>query len=119
MLGWLTKLVIVLGGLGLVSFDGISLLHTTFNAADQASTAAAAAADSYHVSHDLQKSYDAALAAVALDGDTIETTSFTVTTDGRVHLVLHRTAPTLWLQKISPLRRLTDVHAGADAGPGS
>lgn len=119
MLGWLTKLVIILGALGLVSFDGISLLHTTFNAADQAATAASAAADSYHANHDLQKSYDAALTAVARDGDTIETKSFTISADGRVHLVLHRTAPTFWLQKIAPLRQLTDIHTGADAGPGS
>ena len=119
VLGWLTKLVIALGAFGLLSFDGISLLRTTFNAADQATTAAAAAADDFHTSHDLQKSYNAALAAVAPDGDTIDTKTFSITTDGRVHLVLHRTAPTLWLEKIRPLRHLTDVHAAGDAGPGS
>ena len=119
MLGWLTKLVIALGAFGLLSFDGISLLRTTFNAADQATTAASAAADDFHTSHDLQRSYDAALAAVAPDGDTIDTKTFTISTDGRVHLVLHRTAPTLWLAKIRPLRHLTDIHADGDAGPGT
>lgn len=117
MLGWLTKVVVVLGVLGLVSFDGISLLRATFNAADQATTAASAAAEDYRSSHDLQHSYDAALTAVTADGDTIETKTFTVAANGSVHLVLHRTAATLWLEKIRPLKHLTDVHAAGDAGP--
>ena len=78
MLGWFTKLVLVLGVLGLLGFDGISLLRTDFSAADQASTAASAAADAYKNSHDVQLSYNAALAAVAGNGDTIETTTFAV-----------------------------------------
>lgn len=119
MLGWLTKVVVVLGVLGLLSFDGISWLQANFSAADQATTAATAAAEDYRSSHDLQHSYNAALTSVAADGDTIETNTFTVAANGAVHLVLHRTAPTLWLAKIRPLKHFTDVHAAGDAGPAS
>ena len=119
VVGWLLKLVLVLGLLGGLALDGISLLRASFNASDQATTAALAAADGYRSSHNLQRAYDAALAAVTADGDTIETSTFTVAPDGRVHLVLHRTASTLWLSRIPPLRHLADVRATGAAAPPS
>src|SRR5438552_3888444 len=47
VLGWLTKLIVVLGVLGLLGFDAISLVQSRFQASDRATTAASAAADSY------------------------------------------------------------------------
>jgi len=119
VLGWFTKLVLVLGVLGLLGFDGISLLRTDFSAADQASTTASAAADAYKSSHDVQLSYNAALAAVAGNGDTIETTTFAVAPTGAVSLVLHRTAATLWMKDVGPLRGWTDISAKGEGAPTS
>lgn len=117
VLGWLTKVALVLGVLGLLAFDGISLLRTDFSAADQATTAASAAADAYKSSHDVQVSYDAALAAVAGNGDTIETGSFAVGPAGSVTLVLHSTATTLWIKDVGPLRGWTDISATGEGTP--
>ena len=72
VLGWLTKLVLVLSVLGLIGFDGVSLVATRFQAEDHAQVAVRAAAAAYQGPTDLQRAYDAAVAAVAEDGDTID-----------------------------------------------
>ncbi|MCU1590827.1 MAG: hypothetical protein JWP11_2083 [Frankiales bacterium] len=108
VLGWLTKLVVVLGVLGLVAFDGISLAQARFEAADRATTAAAAAADDYKTSHDVQKAYNAAFATIGAN-DSIETKTFSVAQDGTVTLRLHHVATTLVVGRIGPLKHFADA----------
>lgn len=119
MLGWLTRLVLSLSLLGLVGFDGIAVAQAHFVAADHASSAASAAAETWQSSHDLQRSYEAALAAVTAGEDTIDTASFRVAADGSVHLILHRTASTLWLWRISALKHVARVSAEGSGTPPS
>jgi hypothetical protein len=116
VLGWLTKLVVVLGLVGLVAFDGISVAQAHFQAADRATTAAGAAADEYKTSHDVQKAYNAAFATVTGD-DTIETKTFRVAEDGTVTLRLHHVATTLVLRRISPLKHLTEAVESGEGRP--
>jgi hypothetical protein len=118
VLGWLTKLVVILGLLGLVAFDGISLAQARFQAADHATTAASAAADDFKTSHDLQKAYNAAYATVTGD-DTIETKTFQVATDGTVTLRLHHQATTLILKHIGPLKHWADAVETGEGRPAS
>jgi len=118
VLGWLTKLVVVLGLLGLVGFDGVALGQARFQAADRASTAAAAAAEDYKTSHDLQKAYNAAFATVS-DGDTIETSTFAVTRDGAVTLRLHHQAATLLVSRIGAVKGWADAVGTGTGRPGS
>jgi Tfp pilus assembly protein PilV len=118
VLGWLSKLVVVLGLLGLVAFDGISLAQARFQAADRATTAASAAAEDFRTNHDLQKAYNAAFATVS-GADTIETKTFTVSTDGTVKLRLHHEATTLIVHRIGPLKKWTDAAETGEARPGS
>ena len=42
VLGWLTKLAVVLGVLGVIAFDGIAVVQAHFQASDRATTAASA-----------------------------------------------------------------------------
>jgi hypothetical protein len=118
VLGWLTKLVVVLGLLGLVAFDGISLAQARFQAADRATTAASAAADDYKTSHDLQKAYNAAFATVS-GNDTIETKTFQVAPDGTVTLRLHHEATTLIVGRISALKHWADAVETGEGRPAS
>jgi hypothetical protein len=118
VLGWLTKLVVILGLLGLVAFDGISLAQARFQAADHATTAASAAADDYKSNHDLQKAYNAAFATVS-GNDTIETKSFQVATDGTVTLRLHHEATTLIVNHIGPLKHWADAVETGEGRPAS
>jgi hypothetical protein len=114
VLGWLTRLVAVLAVLGLVAFDGIAVAQAHFQAADRATTAANAAADTYRTSHSVQAAYNAAAATLTGD-DTIETKTFTVATDGTVTLRLHHIAKTLLLHRIGPIKDWTDAVETGEA----
>lgn len=118
VLGWLTRVVVVLGVLGVLGFDGISLAQARFQAADRATTAASAAADAYKATHDVQKAYDAAYATTT-GGDTIETNTFQVAPDGTVTLRLHHEAVTLLVQHIGPLRHWADAVETGEGRPAS
>jgi len=117
VVGWLGKVVLVLGLLGLVAFDGFALVVANFNASDHASMAAREAADTFRRNRgDLQGAYDAALAVVDED-DEIETDTFTLDERGTVQLYVKREAKTLWMHHIGPLRKFTHVRHGATGKP--
>lgn len=117
VLGWLTKLVVVLSLLGVVGFDLISLASTRFQAEDHAQSAVRAAAAAWSGPLTLQAAYDAAVAEVVEHGDTIEAESFSVLPDGTVTLTLLRAAPTLVLEKVPPLEKHTQVRRTVSATP--
>lgn len=117
MLGWLTRLTLVLSLLGLLAFDGISLVVARVTAADHATTAAVAAADAYRGKQSVQAAYDAALGSVVSTGDTVEAASFHVTADGAVSLHLHHAATTLMMRRISYLRPYLDARAEGTGRP--
>ena len=110
VLGWLTKLIVVLSLVGLLVFDLVSLAANQLQAEDQAQAAARAAIENYSDSHDLQAAYDAALAQVVPDGDSIDAPTFAFSSDGTVTLTLRRTAPTLLLHKVAGLRDYAEVE---------
>ena len=117
MLGWLTKLALVLSVLGVVLFDGAALVQAEFSTADAASTAAREAAAAYRATPAVQAAYDAAFASVAERGDTVGTEDFRVAPDGTVTLTLHHHATTLLLEKVGPLRRFTTVTVTGTGRP--
>jgi hypothetical protein len=109
VLGWLTKLIVVLSIAGVIGFDLISLGTSRLQADDHAQAAARAAVEAYSGPRSVQAAYDAALAEVVADGDTIEAPSFSFAADGSVTLTLHRTAPTLLVRQVSALRHHAEV----------
>lgn len=119
VLGWLTRLAVVLSLFGLLAFDGIAIAVARLTAADHATTAAVAAADSFHSTSSVQSAYDAALGSVVADGDTIETASFQVSPDGAVRLTLHHAATTLLMDRIGYLRPYVDSRAEGKGRPGT
>jgi hypothetical protein len=118
VLGWLTKLAVVLGLLALVGFDGISLVQGRFQAADRATTAASEAADDYKSNHDVQKAYNAAVATLT-GNDTIETKTFRIDPDGTVTLRLHHVATTLVVGRIGALKKYADAVEPGTGRPAS
>jgi hypothetical protein len=117
VLGWLTKLVVTLAVLGVIGFDLISLAAARIQAEDHAQTAVRAASAAYKTPNDLQAAYDAAASAVAEQGDTIDAPSFSVAPDGTVTLTLLRTASTMIVEKVGPLRAYADVQRTVSARP--
>ena len=116
--GWLAKLALFLGLLGAVAVDGIAVVSADLSSTDRANAAAVAAADTYKSTHDLQRSYEAAVAATT-PGDVVDTKGFNVTANGRITLILHRTASTLWIQNVGPLKKYAAVRVTGTGGPGS
>ena len=118
VLGWLTKLVATLAVLGVLAFDGIALVKTSFSAADEANSIAGVAADTYKSTHNVQKSYDAAAAEAAKTSDTVDVKNFIVReTDGHVTLTIHKLATTLWMHRIGALKKYTEDSATGEGSP--
>ena len=117
VLGWLTKLVVTLSLLGVVGFDLISLASARFQAEDHAQSAVRAAAAAWTGPATLQAAYDAAVAEVVEQGDTIDPQTFSVLPDGTVTLTLLRTAPTLVVEKVPPLAEYAEIRRTVSAAP--
>ena len=117
VVGWLTRLVVVLGVLGVLGLDVFGWASARVAAQDQAEAAGRAATAAYAERRSLQAAYDAGLAEVVASGDTIETTTFRASQDGAVTLTLHREASTLVLHRIGPLRHLTQLTATVTTRP--
>lgn len=110
VLGWLTKIVVVLAVLGVVAFDAISVGTTHMTLTDTAQHSADKASEVWQRTHDIQKAYDAAVAAAREDNalNEIPTDSFTADPDGTVHLEVRRQAATLVVAHIGPLHGWAD-----------
>lgn len=117
VLGWLLRLAVGLGLVGVLAFDGISLVTARFQTADAAASAARAAADAYHSSHSVQGAYDAAYAQVASADETVGTRDFRIGPDGSVTLTVTRIAHTLVLHTLGPLRGWARVTATGSGAP--
>ncbi len=118
VLGWLTKLTVVLAVVGLIGFDLIALGVNRMQAEDRAGTAARAAVSSYSSSKNVQQAYDAAVGTLDDEvTDRIDPGSFTVDSDGGVTLTLERETTTFLVEKIGPIRDWATATATRTARP--
>ncbi|MHB1739925.1 MAG: hypothetical protein ACYCXA_10705 [Actinomycetes bacterium] len=117
ILGWLTRLVVVLGLLAVLGYNAAAIGAAHLTAADAAQAAATAAASSWRSSHNLQAAYDAAAASDADRTDHIWRRDFWIAQDGTAHVTLTKTATTLFLQQVTALRHWTVVTVTASAAP--
>jgi len=117
VVGWLGRLVVLFAVLGLIAYDGFAIMVANFGAADDATVAASAAADDYRLHSDVRAAYDAASRAVEGKGDTVETTTFQIASDGRVTLTIDRHPTTLWVHRVGPLKKWTQVRQSGTGAP--
>lgn len=119
VLGWLVKLVLALGVVGVLAFDGLSIVTTSLTLEDQAVSAAREGTDVLERTPTVEAAFDAALAsALASDGlNELAPDDVHVTPDGTVTLTLRRTAPTLVLHYTRWSRAWADRSATAGAAP--
>ena len=111
VVGWLVRVVASVAVVGVLLFDAVSIGAAKMSVTDEASQAARAASDSWLSRHDQQAAFDAAWAE-AVDSNptnTVDTKNFRVEQNGTVHLTVERTAPTLVLRLVGPLRHWADV----------
>lgn len=115
VLGWLTRVTLVLAVLGVIAFDAISIGTTRMTVQDQGDAAARAASETWLRTHDANASLAAATQS-ALEGNPLNVviaTSFRVEPDGTARFRIRRQASTLLVQRIGPLRKIATVSAPA------
>jgi hypothetical protein len=117
VIGWLVKLVAGLVLFSVVAFDAISVGAAHVTGKDDADSAALAAADAWRDSHDINQAYDAAEQAVDPSNENVLAKGFSVDPDGTVHLTMTRTATTLVMFRIGPLKKYTVVTVKGESGP--
>ncbi|NLT55030.1 MAG: hypothetical protein GXX79_10810 [Actinomycetales bacterium] len=115
VLGWLFRLSIVLSLVGVLAYDGLSVVASRFTVEDQATTAALTASDMWKRTHDIERTYQAALlTAQAADAhNNVDRESFVVIGDGTVTLTMERKARTVVAGRLPALRDLFVVSGTA------
>jgi hypothetical protein len=115
VLGWLTRVVVILGVAGVFLFDAISLGTTTMTLADQGSHAAREASEVWQLTGDVQLAYDEAVesATEANPLNVVDNTSFRISEDNTVRLTISREATTLVLFRWSKTAEWTRIEREA------
>jgi hypothetical protein len=111
ILSWLSRIVIGIAVFGVVLFDGLSIGVAHVSAADDANSAARSASHAWNDSHDLNDALHAAESSAAEHHETVVPKSFHVLGDGTVDLKVQRSASTLVVRHIEPLRSWTTITA--------
>ena len=117
VIGWLTKLIVVIAFVGVALFDSISIGAARLGATDDANNAAEAASADYRTYHNVNSAYQAAIQSLPSDSESIPAKTFQVQSDGTITLVLHRTTRTLVAYRIGPLKKYTLVVVHGEATP--
>jgi polygalacturonase len=115
VLGWLTRIALVLAVAGFVLFDAISVASTTATVSDQGASAAREASSVWDGTKDVQAAYNAAVqAATEQDPENVVTPKgFRIDPDGTVHLRISREARTLILFRWDRTRDWAEVSREA------
>ncbi|HVV30561.1 MAG TPA: hypothetical protein VHC41_06750 [Mycobacteriales bacterium] len=106
MIGWLTRLVVVLVILGVLGYDGISLAASRAGAPDDADQAAQAAASAWAQSHNWNAATLAAQQSLT-DTEVLVPGSLAISPTGAVTLRIRRHVVTLVTKDIPKAKDLT------------
>lgn len=116
IVGWLTKVAVVLTLVGVIGFDLISVATTKVGAADDAQQAARMGAEAYADTRgDVQEAYAAALEHAEKHGGSIDPADFVVQQDGTVRVKVVKTATTLVFYRSGATKKWAHVVAEASA----
>jgi hypothetical protein len=117
--GWFIRLVGVLAVLGVIGFDGFSVVAAHLSASDDAQNVAQAGANAYKLNPTYQNALYAADQALP-KGDTIVANSLTINTaNGEVSVKIRRTANSVLLHLFSQTKSWAVVTEGGTADPPS
>lgn len=115
VIGWFTKVVVVLAVLAVVLFDGISIGLAHMNESSDAQAAAAAASDTWMSTHDPSQALASASSYANQRGETVIASTFQVAADGTVTLTLREQVKTMVVRYLGPLKKLALVRAVGQA----
>ena len=117
MIGWLVRVVLVIGIVGLVLMDGIAVGSARMNVDQDAHDAANAVRDANVRGTSYQQLVGVAEASLLKSSpdDVLVKDSLVIAADGTVTLKVERTATTLVLGKIKPLAKYAQTTATASS----
>ncbi|HEX3004434.1 MAG TPA: hypothetical protein VHO27_09480 [Angustibacter sp.] len=112
VLGWLTRLTVVLAIVGVIAFDGISIVTSRLSLEDAGNQAARSASETWESTHDIRAALASAqrTATEANADTTVVSDSLSVDADGTAHLVVTREASTLVARHIGPMRHWVELR---------
>lgn len=112
VVGWLTRLTVVLAVVGLIAFDAISIISSRLSLEDVGNQAARSASETWQRTHDIRASLASAqqTASDANADTSVVTTSLRVDPDGTAHLTVTREASTLVARYIPPMRNWYELR---------
>ncbi|MGH3745296.1 MAG: hypothetical protein ACRDTP_10595 [Mycobacteriales bacterium] len=108
IIGWFTRVLVVMAVLAVIGFDGISIVSARLGAQDDANNAAADAASSWNDHHDVGAALAAAQDALS-HGETIVPGSLTISKSGVTTLKITRSTRTLVAHDIGFLKKETSL----------
>lgn len=108
--GWLARLTLVLGLLGLVAFEVMSIAVARVSLQDYGQEAAQDAIHTYQETHNPRLALQSATAVAEEHGATIGKHTFTISPDGAVSFSISNTATTLLLYRVDQMASLAHVH---------
>lgn len=118
VVGWLTKLLVVLALFGLLVIDSASLTKAYFGAQGSATEAAEVARDTYAATKNVDFAYHAALLQSDYSVHELPADQFRVDPrTGTVQLVVRQEATTVLLRHVPKLRDFAVLTASGSAGP--
>jgi Flp pilus assembly protein TadG len=104
IVNFVIKTLVVFALLGLVAYDLGQVLVAQVKAQDAATAAAQAGADTWYSTKDANKARIAAQDAAASEDATSHIISFQINPNGSVTVTVQRTAKTLIVERVPPLR---------------
>jgi hypothetical protein len=116
VIGWLTRVVVALAILGILGFDAIAVGVARFDADDDGTRAAQAAATSWKQGHDLTAATNAAEASLA-GAETLVPNTLTITSDGIAHLKVQRKVTTIVFRYIPGMKKTSNMTVAVSSGP--
>ncbi len=116
VLGWLTRLTVVLGILGVIGFDVAAVAIANVSAADTAASAARIGVQEYRTSQDAKRAFLASSGYATDRSLELAEEDFHVDpTTGAVTVTLHKHTETIVFKHIGFLKKKADVSKTATA----
>ena len=117
VLGWLFRVALALGLLGVLAYDTLSLTYTNVMTVDNAKIVALAGSDELSRDpRDLKGALAASRAQASELGVRLKAKDWWVDDQGVVHVTVSSLAPTLVLRHVPPMRPYLTVRAVGTAG---
>ena len=115
VLGWFSKIVMVLAVVGVIGFEATSIGVAHVQTQDLAKAAARAGSREWQRSKDIQLAYQAADAVALADQGTIDPEEFIIADDGSVTVTVETEADSVLLYRIGFTKKWIEVRETAVA----